>query len=85
MVVGGPIFSWRFWPCFQLALTHAPTVGILICGDRNDHTVRYALSRSGSPMAVSTYTYDALPSTEQDALPDADELTAALGWDGSSQ
>lgn len=60
---------------------HAPTVGILICGDRNDHTVRYALSRSGSPMAVSTYTYDALPLTEKDALPDADELTAALGWD----
>ena len=21
MMVGGPIFSWRFWPCFQLALT----------------------------------------------------------------
>lgn len=64
---------------------HAPTVGILICGDRNDHTVRYALGRASSPLAVSTYTYDALPSTEQDALPDADELTAALGWDGSSQ
>ncbi|WP_104176387.1 YhcG family protein, partial [Cryobacterium sp. Y50] len=30
---------------------HAPTVGMLICGDRNDHTVRYALGRSGSPMA----------------------------------
>ena len=21
IVVGGPVFSWRFWPCFQLALT----------------------------------------------------------------
>ncbi|WP_105034878.1 PDDEXK nuclease domain-containing protein [Cryobacterium aureum] len=60
--------------------THTPTVGILICGDRNDHTVRYALSRSGSPMAVSTYTYDSLPPTERNALPDADELTSALGW-----
>ncbi len=20
-MVGGPVFSWRFWPCFQLALT----------------------------------------------------------------
>ena len=59
---------------------HAPTVGILICGDRNDHTVRYALGRSGSPMAVSTYTYDSLPPTEKNALPDADELTSALGW-----
>ena len=61
--------------------THAPTVGILICGDRNDHTVRYALGRSGSPLAVSTYTYDSLPPSEKTALPDADELTSALGWD----
>lgn len=59
---------------------HAPTVDILICGDRNDHTVRYSLSRSGSPMAVSTYTYDSLPPTEKNALPAADELTSALGW-----
>jgi len=61
--------------------THAPTVGIIICGDRNDHTVRYALGRSGSPMAVSTYTYDSLPPSEKTALPNADELTSALGWD----
>jgi len=60
---------------------HAPTVGILICGDRNDHTVRYALGRAGSPMAVSTYTYETLPTAEKQVLPDADELTAALGWD----
>ncbi|WP_425562249.1 PDDEXK nuclease domain-containing protein [Leifsonia kafniensis] len=57
---------------------HAPTVGILICGDRNDHTVRYALGRSGSPMAVLTYTYDSLPPSEKNALPDADELASAL-------
>ncbi|TFD80919.1 DUF1016 domain-containing protein [Cryobacterium sp. Sr8] len=64
---------------------HAPTVGILICGDRNDHTVRYALGRSGSPMAVSTYTYDSLPPSEKNALPDADELMSALGWDEEAQ
>lgn len=57
---------------------HQPTVGILICGSRNDHTVRYALSRANSPMAVSTYTYDRLPAAEQAALPDAATLTAAL-------
>ncbi|MCY7287118.1 MAG: PDDEXK nuclease domain-containing protein [Cryobacterium sp.] len=64
---------------------HAPTVGILICGDRNDHTVRYALGRSGFPMAVSTYTYDSLPPSEKNAFPDADELTSALGWDEEPQ
>lgn len=30
-------------------------------------------------MAISTYTYDSLPTAEQAALPDADQLTHALG------
>jgi predicted nuclease of restriction endonuclease-like (RecB) superfamily len=59
---------------------HAPTVGILVCGTRNDHTVRYALNQAGSPMAVSTYTYQTLPSPEQAALPSEDDLTMALDW-----
>lgn len=53
-------------------------MGILICGSKNDHTVRYALSRSESPMAVSAYTYENLPAAEQRALPAADEPTAAF-------
>ncbi|MCU1634340.1 MAG: hypothetical protein JWM61_2992 [Micrococcaceae bacterium] len=57
---------------------HNDTVGILICGSKNDHTVRYALGRSNSPMAVSTYTYENLPAAEQRALPAADDLTAAF-------
>lgn len=58
--------------------THTPTVGILICGRRNDSTVRYALGRAGSPMAVATYTYDSLPDAEKRALPPADQLLAAF-------
>jgi predicted nuclease of restriction endonuclease-like (RecB) superfamily len=58
--------------------THNPTVGILICGSRNEHTVRYSLGQTGAPMAVSTYTYDTLPADERNALPDEDRLTAAL-------
>lgn len=57
---------------------HSPTVGILICGSRNEHSVRYALTRSESPMAVSTYTYEALPAAEKKALPGEDELSAAF-------
>ncbi|WP_298255526.1 YhcG family protein [uncultured Arthrobacter sp.] len=57
---------------------HGETVGILICGSKNEHTVRYALGRADSPMAVSTYTYDSLPPAEKDALPRADELSAAF-------
>lgn len=60
---------------------HRPTVGILICGSHNEHTVRYALGQAGSPMAVSTYTYDTLPPVEQKALPTAEQIAAALDWD----
>jgi predicted nuclease of restriction endonuclease-like (RecB) superfamily len=59
---------------------HNPTVGILICGSRNDHTVRYSLGQTASPLAVSTYTYDTLPADERTALPDAERLAAALDW-----
>ena len=58
--------------------THTPTVGILICGRRNNSTVRYALGRAGSPMAVATYTYDSLPDAEKRALPPAEQLLAAF-------
>ncbi|WP_460461661.1 PDDEXK nuclease domain-containing protein [Arthrobacter pigmenti] len=57
---------------------HAETVGILICGGKNEHSVRYALARSDSPMAVSTYTYESLPVEEKKALPGEDELSAAF-------
>ncbi|BBE24297.1 hypothetical protein MN0502_31800 [Arthrobacter sp. MN05-02] len=57
---------------------HNDTVGILICGSSNDHTVRYALSRSESLMAVSTYTYENLFAAEQRLVSGADELTAAF-------
>ncbi|TDX74966.1 putative nuclease of restriction endonuclease-like (RecB) superfamily [Rathayibacter sp. PhB151] len=63
---------------------HRPTVGILICGGQNEHTVRYALSQTGSPMAVSSYTYESLPPAEQAALPTAEQITAALDRPDSS-
>lgn len=59
---------------------HADTVGILICGSKNEHTVRYSLGRATSPMAVAAYTYDALPVEIRNELPDAERLTAALDW-----
>lgn len=59
---------------------HNETIGILICGTKNDRSVRYSLGRSTSPMAVAAYTYDKLPAEEQEALPDETHLTAALDW-----
>jgi len=65
---------------------HAQTVGILMCADRNDTLVRYALSAAAQPMAVADYTYDALPPAEQAALPSdtrvASPLQAAVDLDG---
>jgi YhcG PDDEXK nuclease domain len=37
---------------------HNETIGILICGTKNDRSVRYSLGRSTSPMAVAAHTYD---------------------------
>lgn len=48
---------------------HKETIGILICGTKNDRSVRYSLGRSTSPMAVAAYTYDKLPADEKRALP----------------
>ncbi|MCH1882811.1 PDDEXK nuclease domain-containing protein [Agrococcus sp. ARC_14] len=62
---------------------HAPTVGILLCSDKNESVVRYALGATSGPLAVSSYTYDNLPAAEQQALPDAERITHALdGIDG---
>jgi predicted nuclease of restriction endonuclease-like (RecB) superfamily len=57
---------------------HHDTVGILICGSKNDHTVRYCLSRATSPMAVAAYTYDQLPPGDRALVPAEDQITAAL-------
>lgn len=59
---------------------HNETVGILICGTKNDRSVRYSLGRATSPMAVASYTYDKLPAAEQRALPNEGHLVAALEW-----
>lgn len=57
---------------------HAPTVGLLLCATRNERTVRYALARSTSPMAVAGYRYSELPAEEQAALPGEDAIVDAV-------
>jgi hypothetical protein len=59
---------------------HNETIGILICGTKNDRSVRYSLGRSTSPIAVAAYTYDKLPPAEQHSLPDEGHIVAALEW-----
>jgi predicted nuclease of restriction endonuclease-like (RecB) superfamily len=62
----------------------APTVGILVCGSRNDRTVRYALDGSAQPLTVTSYTYEALPVDEQATLPSPAAITVALEHDPAS-
>jgi hypothetical protein len=59
---------------------HNETIGILICGTKNDRSVRYSLGRSTSPMALAAYAYDKLPPAEQHALPNEGHIVAALEW-----
>jgi predicted nuclease of restriction endonuclease-like (RecB) superfamily len=57
---------------------HAPTVGLLLCATRNERTVRYALARSTSPMAIAGYRYSELPPAEQAVLPAEAEIVDAV-------
>ncbi len=50
---------------------HAPTVGILLCAERNDRVVRYALASAAHPIAIADYTFAPAP---PGALPSATEL-----------
>ena len=59
---------------------HAATVGLLLCTDKNDRVVRYALATSSQPMAIASY--DLLTPTEQAALPSEADLTRALDASG---
>lgn len=58
---------------------HAPTVGILLCTDKDAAVVRYALASSAQPIAVTSYSYESLPAAEREALPDLDALRRAFG------
>ena len=53
-------------------------MGILLCSDKNESVVRYSLSAANGALAVSSYTYDALPADERAVLPDADRIAQAL-------
>jgi predicted nuclease of restriction endonuclease-like (RecB) superfamily len=57
---------------------HAPTVGILLCSDKNESVVRYSLGAASGPLAVSSYTYETLPAAERATLPDAARIAHAL-------
>ena len=56
-----------------------PSIGIILCKDRNEVVVEYALRDSGKPMGVAQYrTSTALPERLMDELPTAEDLAAMI-------
>lgn len=53
---------------------HAPTVGILLCAERNDRVVRYALAGTAHPIAVADYTFADRARISTGSLPSATDL-----------
>ena len=56
-----------------------PSIGIIICKDKDRTTVEYALKDMNSPMGIATYTLkEKLPSNLKDLLPSAEEIAESL-------
>jgi len=53
-----------------------PTIGIILCRDRNKVVAEYALRDVRKPLGVSTYLTEELPKLLADSLPSVDELEA---------
>ena len=53
-----------------------PSIGLILCRERNKVIVEYALRDSTRPMGVATYTL--LPKNVQDVLPTPEQLQAEL-------
>lgn len=62
----------------RVADTHAETVGILLCADKHDGVVEYALKTIDQPVAIARYTYDTLPKDMRDLLPPPSEVLEAI-------
>ena len=56
-----------------------PSIGIILCTDKDKLEVEYALQNITQPMGVSTYTInDKLPTELSNVLPSQEELEAQL-------
>ncbi|MCX6278899.1 MAG: PDDEXK nuclease domain-containing protein [Bacteroidetes bacterium] len=55
-----------------------PTIGILLCKNKNSVVVDFALKDINKPMGVSEFTYTELPDEIKNALPTAEQFTQQL-------
>jgi YhcG PDDEXK nuclease domain len=54
------------------------TIGILLCKNKNNVVVDFALQDIRKPMGVSEFTYRQLPKNIKEALPTLEQLTRQL-------
>jgi predicted nuclease of restriction endonuclease-like (RecB) superfamily len=60
--------------------TDAPSIGLILCQDRNQIVAEYALRGATSPIGVSEYELTrALPANLRSALPTVEEIESELG------
>jgi hypothetical protein len=61
-------------------LDENPSIGIIICKDKNRTKVEYALKMSNAPIGVATYSFhEKLPEEMKSLLPTPDEIAAIVG------
>ncbi len=58
-----------------------PTIGILLCKNKNDVIVDFALKDINKPMGVSEFKYKELPAEIKSALPTLEEFTEQLNFE----
>ncbi len=64
----------------------APSIGLILCQDRNHIVAEYALRGATKPIGVSEYELTrALPADLQSALPTVEEIEAELGQSAAEQ
>lgn len=57
-----------------------PSIGIIICKDKNRTVVEYALKQSNTPIGIANYTIsEKLPDNLKELLPTSEEIAESLG------
>ena len=63
--------------------TDAPSIGLILCQDRNHIVAEYALRGATKPIGISEYELTrALPANLRSALPTIEQIEAELGKSG---
>jgi len=60
-----------------------PSIGLILCKNRNTVVAEYALRDVGKPIGIARYALSSLPEALKKSLPTAEEVEAELGQDSA--